>query len=575
MYIERVRNRNSPPAILLRESYRQEGKVRKRTLANLSHWPSELVSQFEQLLKGCSPLEPLEETFEIVRSLPHGHVRAVLGTLQRLTLEKAIAQRATGNRNLVVAMIVTRILTPASKLTTARTLAPQSCTSTLAETLQVEGVSEDGLYRAMDWLLKRQSQIERRLAQQYLQQGSLVLFDLSSTYLEGEHCPLAKRGYNRDRKKGMVQIVFGVLCNAQGCPIAVEVFAGNTSDPTTLKNHLAKLKEEFNLKSGVLVGDRGMLPDKQIQTELKQTQGWEWITALKAVQIRSLLTAKAFQLETLHQTKMLEFSVLDYPEERLIACYNTSLATQRSQSRQALLQATEKELAAIVVATQRPRNPLQGKDQIALRIGKVVNRFKVAKHFQLSISETHFSYQRNLASIRAEADLDGIYIIRTSVKAKSLSASDVVAAYKSLSRVEQAFRCFKSVDLHIRPIFHRLEERVRAHVLLCLLAYHVEWHMRQALAPLLFAEDDSTGAQQQRASIVESAKKSDSAYRKATTKLTAEELPVHSFGSLLDDLATLTKNTIQPKQSGLPCFDKVSRPTPLQKRAFELLKVAL
>jgi transposase len=489
-------------------------------------------------------------------------------------LDKAIAPRQSCHRQVVVAMIVARLIAPASKLATTRALAADSCTSTLGQLLEIAEVSEDALYEAMDWLVQRQAEIEQRLAGQYLEEGSLVLFDLSSTYLEGEHCPLAKRGYSRDRKRGTVQIVFGLLCTAQGCPVAVEVFRGNTSDPTTLQSHLTKLEQRFKLKSGVLVGDRGMLADKQIQQVLKQTPGWGWISALKSEQIRVLLEQNVFEIETLHQHQMVEVQTAEYLDERLIVCYNGALAQQRSQTRQSLLEATEQEFAKIVKATQRLRKPLKGKDEIALRVGQVMNRFKVAKHFQLTISETHFSYQRNDTSIVLEANLDGIYVLRTSVKSEHLTTANVVRAYKSLSQVEQAFRCLKSVDLQIRPIFHRLEQRVKSHVLLCFLAYHGEWQMRQALAPLLFAEDDPAGAQQQRASVVAAFKKSESAYRKATTKRSPDDLPIHSFSSLLEDLATITQNTIQP-QAGLPCFEKMTRPTPFQQRVFQLLQVSL
>jgi len=575
MYIERVPNRNSAPTILLRESYRENGRVRKRTLANLTHWSPELVEQFENLLKGGRTIERLDEAFDVVRSLPHGHVAAVVGTIKRTQLDKAIAQRATLNRQLVLAMVVARILDPTSKLATVRQLSPQTLSNTLSEQLGLEQVTKDGLYRAMDWLLKRQERIEQHLGAAHLKEGSVVLFDISSTYLEGEHCSLAKRGYNRDKKKGMVQVVFGLVCNAQGCPVAVEVFEGNTSDPSTLKPQLKKLKERFQLSTGILVGDRGMLPNTKIQSELKTTQGWEWITALKSAQIRKLLDANAFELEQLHQSKWLEFEAPTYPEERLIACYNMSLATQRKHRRQELLEATEVEFVTVLAATQRQRDPLQGQDQIALRLGKVMNRFKVAKHFELDITDTSFTYQRKTESIEAEAKLDGVYVVRTSISSKVFGATEVVKAYKSLSHVEQAFRCFKSVDLKVRPIFHRLEDRVRAHLLLCLLAYYVEWHMRKALAPVLFEEDDPQDAQTKRTSIVDSAKKSESARRKAATKRTIENLPVHSFRSLLADLATITSMTIQPRQKELPCFEKVTHPTPVQRRALQLLKVNL
>ena len=575
MYIERVSNRQSPPAILLRESYRENGKVRKRTLANLSKWPPEVVEHLQKVLKGGRMIEQLESSFEIVRSRPHGHVLAVLGTLRRIKLESALVNRGSLNRDLVVAMIVCRILEPASKLSTVRQLQPQTATSTLAEELGLESVNKDNLYRALDWLLKRQTKIEQQLAKRHLKAGSIVLVDLSSTYLEGEHCPLAQRGYSRDRKKGVVQITFGLLCNAQGCPVAVEVFEGNTADPKTLSNYLEKLTQRFGLREGIIVGDRGMLPDCRIESEVRPLANWQWVTALKTVQIQSLFDSGQLSVAHFDRSDWVEFGSADYPDERLIACRNPKLAIKRAKRRQALLLATEVELDKIVKGTQRDRKPLQGQDKIGVSVGKVVNRFKVAKHFQLTISDNGLSYQRKQQSIEREARVDGIYVIRTSVSKSTLAAKAVVETYKSLAQVEFAFRCLKLFDLQIRPIFHRLEERVKAHVLLCFLAYYVEWHMRQALAPMLFAEDDPLAAQQGRASIVQSAKRSDSARHKAARRQTDAGDPVHSFRSLLSDLATITRNTVQPKQEGLPPFNKVTRPTTTQRQAFELLKLSL
>ena len=575
MYIERVPNRQSAPAILLRESYRENGKVRKRTLANLSKWPPEVVEQLQKILKGGRTIEQLKSSFEVVRSRPHGHVLAVLGTLRRLKLESAIVKRGSLNRDLVVAMIVARIIDPASKLSTARQLTPQTCTSTLAEELGLESVNKDNLYRALDWLVKRQPKIEQQLAKRHLKAGAIVLVDLSSTYLEGEHCALAKRGYSRDRKKGVVQIVFGLLCNAQGCPVAVEVFEGNTADPTTLSTQLQKLTDRFGLEQGIIVGDRGMLPDCRIDSEVKPLANWQWVTALKTAQIQVLFNSGQLSVADFDQKDSIEIDSTDYPNERLIACRNPQLAAHRANRREALLAATEVELDKIVKATQRDKEPLRGQDKIGVRVGKVVNRFKVAKHFQLTISDQHFGYQRNENTIATEVRLDGLYVIRTSVPNKTLSAPEVVRTYKSLAQVESAFRCLKAFDLQIRPIFHRLDERVKAHVLLCLLAYYVEWHMRKALAPILFAEDDLSQAQQLRTSIVQPAQRSDSARHKAARRQTEAGHPVHSFRSLLSDLATITRNTIQPKQEDLPPFEKVTQPTTTQRQAFELLNLSL
>ena len=434
---------------------------------------------------------------------------------------------------------------------------------------------KDSLYRAMDWLVKRQAKIEQALASSHLRAGSIVLVDLSSTYLEGEHCELAKRGYSRDRKKGVVQITFSLLCNAQGCPVAVEVFEGNTADPTTLSHHLQKLADRFNLETSIIVGDRGTLPDCRIESELKPLSGWLWVTALKAVQIQGLFETAQLSVESFEKSDWVEMSVPEYPNERLIACRNPQLAAHRHHRRQVLLSVTETELDKVLKATQRAKKPLQRQDKIGVRVSKVVNRFKMAKHFQLTITETGFNYQRDNVSIDTEARLDGIYVIRTSVPSNTLEATEVVQTYKSLSQVESAFRCLKAFDLQIRPISHRLEQRVKAHVLLCLLAYYVEWHMRRALAPILFAEDDPDQAQAIRTSVVQPAQRSDSAKHKAGRRHTSSGVPVHSFRSLLADLATITKNTIQPNLEDTQSFEKITLPTPTQRQAFELLNLSV
>lgn len=576
MYIERVPNRNSPPAILLRESYRENGLVRKRTLANLSKWPPEMVEKFQGLLKGeVVALGQLEDAFEIVRSRPHGHVAAVLGTLHRLKLEQVLSLRRSRKRDLAVAMIVARIIAPGSKLALARSLDTQTATNTLGEVLGVESATEVELYSAMDWLLQRQAVIEKKLALRHLTEGNLVLYDLSSTYFEGQNCGLARLGYSRDGKKGTLQIVFGLLCDAKGYPVAVEVFKGNVGDSTTLKAQISKIQNHFGLKQVVLVGDRGMITQARITEELKDTEGWDWITALRSSQVQQLFTSGVLFLSLFDNCDWVEVQSEAYPDERLIACRNSSLAAQRYHKRVELLQATEAELDKIVAATTRDKNPLQGKDAIGIRVGKVINRFKMAKHFQMEITDNSFNYQRNSSSIATEENLDGIYVIRTSVAAEKLSATEAVRAYKSLSQVEQAFRCYKSIDIRVRPIFHHLVDRVKAHIFLCMLAYYVERHMRQALAPLLFDEDDPIAAESLRRSVVAPAQRSDSAVLKAQTKQTVDGLPVHSFQSLLADLATVVRNQVRPKSMQVITFDKITQPTPLQHKAFELLGVSL
>lgn len=576
MHIERVPNRNSPPAVLLRQSYREGGKVRKRTLANLSKLPEEAVEGLRILLKGGTAVGKLEEAFEIVRSRPHGHVAAVLGTVRKLGLEQLIATERTRERELVVAMIVARIIDPRSKLATARGLNPETCLSTLGEMLGVANASEDELYEAMDWLLERQPVIETHLAHKHLEDGTLVLYDVSSTYFEGETCPLAQFGYNRDRKKGKLQIVFGLLCNAQGCPIAVEVFDGNTGDPTTLPAQIQKVRLRFGIKRVVFVGDRGVITDARINSDLKNVEGLDWITALRAPQIRELVEREYLQLSLFDEQDLAEIQSPDYPGERLIACRNPLLAQERACTREELLLATEQELDKIVLATQREKRRLVGAAQIGLRVGKVLNRFKMAKHFHLQIKDDSFSYERNSESIAAEAALDGLYVIRTSVSSEYLDSSNTVRAYKSLSHVEQAFRSYKTVDLKVRPICHRLANRVRSHIFLCMLAYYVQWHMRQALAPLLFDDEQKDNSCQLRDSVVAPARRSSAAKSKALHKRTASDLPVHSFQTLLADLATIAKNRVQPK---LPktqvTFDKITQPTVVQQRALDLLGVSL
>jgi transposase len=593
MYIAAVPNRSSPPAILLRESRREGKKVKTRTLANLTDWPAEKVGMLRRVLAGDTLVAP-GEALVIERSLPHGHVLAVLGALRKLELDRLIAAKESRERKLVLAMIVARIIDPRSKLATARGLDDETAFSTLAEKLDVANADADELYAAMDWLLERQSRIEKKLAQPHLKDGALVLYDVSSTYFEGRCCPPAKRGYRRDGKKDKLQIVFGLLCNAEGCPVSVEVFEGNTADPKTLSAQVRKVKERFGLTRVVWVGDRGMITEARIEAELRGQDGLDWITALRAPAIRRLVEQKTIQMSLFDERDLAEITSPDYPDERLIACRNPLPAEERKRTRGELIAATEKKLDAIVKATRRTKNPLRGADQIGLRVGKVLPRFKVGKYFTPVITESSFSYERHAPAIAADEAIDGIYVLRTSVKAVTLNAERTVEAYKNLSVAERAFRSYKTVDLKVRPIHHRLSDRVRAHVFLCMLAYYVEWHMRQALAPLLFDDEDKPAAKAARASIVAPAQRSATALRKASTRRTtagqpaadasaAQEtatLPVHSFQTLLADLATLTRNRVRfplngsPSSEPAPTTTMLAQPTALQQRAFDLLGLA-
>lgn len=577
MYVATVPNRKSPPAILLRESYRQDGKVKTRTLANITHLAGQQIAALRSALDGALtvPATPLPESFLISRSLPHGHVAAVLGCLRKLQLDSILDPVPSRQRDLVIAMIVARIIEPASKLATARGLHCDTLHHSLGATLHLDSADETELYQAMDWLLPRQARIEQALAKRQLSQGGLVLYDLTSTYFEGRHCPLAKLGHSRDGKSGTPQIVFGLLTNAAGCPVAVEVFAGNTSDPKTVATQVDKLRQRFGLSDMVLIGDRGMITSARIREDLPASHGIQWISALRATQIQKLAAGGQLQMSLFDKTDLIEIAHPDFPGERLIACFNPLLAEERARKRPDLLNATEKQLEKIAVATQRPKRPLRGKQNIGLRAGKVVNRYKMGKHFQLRIEEDSFHYERKTANIEREQNLDGIYVIRTSVKKEVLSSQQVVASYKSLSGVERAFRSLKTVDLQVRPIHHHLPDRVRAHILLCVLAYYVEWHMRQLLAPILFDDDDKPQAQAARASIVAPAQRSTAAKLKALTKQTADGSKVHSFQTLIGDLATIVKNRIQPADKSIAAFDMLTQPTAVQQRALDLLGVSI
>ena len=573
MYIERVPNRNSPPAVLLRESFREDGKVKKRTLANLSKWPDELVDGLRILLKGGVALPSLGDAFRILRSRPHGHVAAVLGCARKLGLEKLLDRRVSRERALAAAMVLARILDPRSKLATARSLRSETLAHTLGEELGIEDAGGDELHRAMDWLLRRQDRIERHLAKRHLGDGALVLCDVTSVYFEGSKCPLARLGYSRDGKRGKPQIVFALLTNREGCPVAVEVFRGNTADPGALGAQLRKLRERFSLSRVVLVGDRGLLTDARIREEARPA-GLEWITALRAPAIRKLVNSGDLQLSLFDEQDLAEITAPElYPGERLVVCRNPLLAAERARKRLDLLAATERELDKVVAATRREQRPLRGEAAIAVRADRALRRHKVGKHFDTKCTGDAFCWERNEGRIAEEAALDGIYVIRTNVSAEELPAEEAVRAYKGLSRVERAFRSYKTVDLKVRPVHHRLEGRVRAHVFLCMLAYYVEWHMRRALAPLLFDDDDPAAAGATRPSPVAPARPSPSARAKAGRKRTPDGLPVHSFQTLLADLATLTRNRVQPAAEGAVAADVLTRPTPLQAEAFRLLGV--
>ena len=576
MYIDRVPNRNSKPTYLLRISYRDEnGKVKKRTLANLSKLPMPVIDGLRLMLRGAHVVADFEKVFDVVRSRPYGHVAAVLGTLRRLGLDRLIARQRSRTRDLVVAMIVARVLNPQSKLATVRGLRDETLMDALGEALGIEDTDENELYAAMDWLLPRQEAIEKRLAKRHLENGTLVLYDVTSVYFEGTHCPLGRRGHSRDGKHDKLQIVIGLLCNREGCPVAVEVFEGNWADPRTVGVQIDKLCRRFSLSRAVLVGDRGMLTDARIREEVKPA-GLDWISALRGPAIRKLVVKGALQLSLFDEMNMAEITdEQHYPGERLVVCRNPATAAGQARTREGLLQDTERELERLAARTQRSRYRLKGKDQIGLSVGKVIDQRNVAKYFILDIQADGFTYRRNEASLAREAALDGIYIIRTSVKPTQLSAAEAVRAYKSLSQVENAFRSMKSVDLKVRPIYHYKDERVRAHVLLCMLAYYVEWNMRAQLAPLLFDDDDPAGAEVERRSAVAAAQPSPAARRKASTKRTAGGRPVHSFQSLLKDLATITKNLVRIHLPGVETFSSMTLPTDIQEEVFRLLGVRL
>ena len=573
MYVAKVPNRGSPPAVLLRESYREGGKVKNRTLANLSAWPETKVDALTRVLKGQPPpAADLDGAFEITRSLPHGHVAAVLGTARRLGLDELIDPAPSRHRDLVTAMAVAQVIAPDSKLAIARGLRDATAASSLGEVLGAGCCDEDDLYAAMDWLAARQQKIEDALAARHLAGGTLVLYDVSSAAFEGRTCPLGAIGHPKDGVRGRLQIVYGLLTSPDGVPVAIEVFAGNTGDPTTVASQVTKVKDRFGITRVVLVGDRGMLTAARLREDVRP-EGLDWITALRAPQVKKLVRDGNLQLTLFDVQDLAEITSPDFPGERLVACKNPFLEAERARKRESLLTATEADLAAIAAACARARRPLRGQDAIALRAGKVLNRRKVARHFTIDIGEDRFSYARKHDSITAEAALDGIYVLRTSVDAGHLDSPEVVSSYKALAQVERAFRAFNT-DLDIRPIRHRTEDRVRAHVFLRMISYYITWHMHARLAPVLFTDDDKPAAQAARQSPVAPAARSPKAPAKAATKHTPAAVPVHSFSSLLADLATICLNTIAPADPAMPGFRLVTTPTAVQRQAFDLLGIS-
>jgi transposase len=556
---------------LLRRSYREGDKVKHETIGNLSDLPLDAIEYIRRRLSGEGPMA-LDDKFEIKRSLPHGHVAAVLGMLRKIGLDQMIGSKPSRERDLVVSMIVSRIIHPGSKLATLVGLTQETAQSTLAEELRLGTIETKEFYASLDWLVSRQSRIESKLAKKHLADGTLVLYDVSSSYYTGRRSQLVDYGYSRDHKKGLPQIVYGLLCNRDGCPVAIEVFAGNTSDPTTFSQQVAKVRERFSLQRVVFVGDRGMITSQRIDQDLRGVDGLDWITALRSDKIRALTNAGSIQPSLFDEKDLAEVTSVDFPGERLIVCRNPLLAEERARKRNELLAETENKLAQVVKAVSRTKNPLRGAGKIGLRVGPILKKYKMAKHFITTITDDSFTFQRRTEQIENEAKLDGLYVIRTSVKAETLSSDETVRAYKDLSHVERAFRCVKTIDLHIRPIFHSKDERIKSHVFLCMLAYYLEWHMRRELKPVLFDDHDRQAAEATRPSIVAPAPRSKSAKAKDSEKRTEDNYPVQSFQCLLKDLGTLCRNYASARDTE---FSIVTAPTPLQRRVFELLGLSV
>jgi transposase len=555
---------------LLRHTYREKGKVKHVTLGNLSDLPEDLIEIMRRRLAG-EPLPTVDDEFQIVRSLPHGHVAAVLGTLKKIGLDALISSKPCREAQLVMAMLVLRIIAPSSKLANLTSLHPETAQHSLAGELHLEAIEKPELYEALDWLLRRQTRIENKLAKKHLQDGTLVLYDVSSSYYTGRQSELIEFGYNRDGKPGEPQIVYGLLCAPDGCPVSIEVFSGSTADPTTFTAQVNKIRQRFGIQRVVFVGDRGMITSKRIDEDLRPVEGLDWITALRNDSLQKLVQQQTIQLSLFDERDLAEVSSPDYPGERLIVCRNPLLAEERARKRQELLAAAEKKLDAVVQAVSRQKRPLRGKDQIGLRVGRELKNTKMQKHFELTIQDDAFSYRRRDEKIAEEAALDGLYVVRTSLAQETLSAEQTVAAYKDLSQVEHAFRSMKSVDLKVRPIYHWKDDRIRAHVFLCMLAYYLEWHLRGLLAELLFDDHEREAAEETRESIVAPAPRSEAAKRKEQQRRTADGHPVQSFQCLLKDLATQCKNMVRWASSPDVQFEQITLPTALHRRVFELL----
>jgi Transposase DDE domain len=573
MFIDVVPNGRSAPAVLLRESYREGKRARKRTIANLGPLPPAMIDGLRVLLAGGTVVAKPEEVFEIQRALPHGHIAAVVGMIRKLDLPRRLSRTVSRERDLALALIASRLIAPGSKLATLRALSAAPASSSLGRVLDLGVIEEREIYAALDWLGAQQKRIERGLARRHLNHGTLVLYDVSSSYLEGRCCELARHGYSRDHRADRLQIVYGLLCDRDGRPIAIEVFDGDTGDPSTLPAQVEKLKRRFGLKHIVLVGDRGMITAARIRDDLKPA-GLDWITTLRAPQIQALAEAGPLQLSLFDERDLAEITAPHYPGARLIVCRNPELAGERARKRDALLVATERDLSRIAGQVRRRQAPLRGQAEIGLAVGAVINSHKMGKHFALSITDDSFAYRRKPDSIAREARLDGLYVIRTSVPVETMSAKDTVRAYKDLARVEQAFRAMKSMDLQIRPVHHWIKPRVRAHVFLCRLGYYVEWHLRDAWTPILFHDHDRAAAQQARISPVGLAEVSDAAKRKRGTRRSDNGGAVSSFRGLIDHLATMTLNLVAPAQAPNASIVLTAKPTSLQNKALELLDIA-
>lgn len=559
-------------SVLLRRSFRKDGKVKHETLGNLTRLPPDVIDFVKRRLNGELDADAPHASFEIVRTLPHGNVAAVLQTARQLELEKLLASRPCRERDLIMALVVARVLSPRSKLSTAGALRAETAKHTLGEELDLGEVEVHQIYAAMDWLLARQTRIENKLAKKHLKDGYLVLFDVSSSYYTGRKSPLIQHGYSRDHRGDRPQITYGLLCDSEGRPIAIEVFPGNTADPPTFTQLVAHARQRFGIQRIIFVGDRGMITSARIKEDLRDVDGLDWISALRTEGIRKLRDAGTIQMSLFDKKDLAEVTSEHFPGERLVVCRNPALAEQRARKRIELLEATEAKLEPIRLATQRKGNPLRGEKEIGLRVGKVIGKYKMAKHFCLTITKDSFTYTRNEELIREEATLDGLYVVRSNVDAKRMDSDRVVENYKSLAKVERAFRCMKTVDLSLRPIYHRNDDRIRSHVFICMLAYYVEWHMREKLRPLLFADDDGESAAADRQSIVAPAQRSKSAKRKDATRRTADGFPVQSFQDILQDLGTLCRNRLRIPEFDSE-FDRLTTATPYQQRVLDLLGV--